>query len=138
MAAYGPRLANLAKTAKSVTLAGMQPRAETFPLEGVTIQVETVDSLIEGGQHLFVEHLLVVGESPDSWRSKNHQLMREAEKIGALRVFTARSNGRMFGYLMQHIAPSLQTSGVQTAVHGLFYASPLIPGLGRRLQRAAV
>ena len=53
-------------------------------------------------------------------------------------VLTARANGRMFGYLMTIVAPSLDAPDVIQGEHQIFFASPTIRGLGMRLQRAAL
>jgi len=55
-----------------------------------------------------------------------------------LQTMTARSNGRMFGYLMTVIGPSLDARDRLAGFHTIFFASPLIRGLGMKLQRAAL
>jgi hypothetical protein len=55
-----------------------------------------------------------------------------------MQIMTARCNGRMFGYLMTIIAPSLESEGLMSAVNTTFYASPEFNGLGIKLQRAAI
>jgi len=55
-----------------------------------------------------------------------------------LQITTARSNGRMFGYLMTIIGPSLASGTTTSATHTTFYADPSFPGLGLKLQREAL
>lgn len=83
----------------------------------------------------FVNHSAVVGEDLESFRTKNVPLMAGLQKGGSLRLLVARSNGKIFGYLMTLISPSLEQLGRTSAIHTLFYASPEFPGLGLRLQR---
>ena len=106
--------------------------------DGVTIQTETLDSLLEGGKTLFAEHCVAVGESPDAFLSKNISLYRAIETLGGLQITTARCNGRMFGYLLTVLAPSLECEGMISAVNTLFFASSEFRNLGIKLQRASV
>jgi len=136
MHAYQAPLAKLAAMAKQRTLAQMTPPPREP--DGVTIQQEPFEALFQDGRALFAEHSLQVGEAPDSYLSKNIPLMRVLEEIGAMQITTARSNGRMFGYLMAIISPSLESPEVTTGVHTLFFADRAFPGLGMKLQRASI
>lgn len=135
--AFRPALEKLASIAKHQTLAAMTLRPMREP-EGITFQAETLDSWIADGRSLFEEHCIRVGEAPDDWRAKNIPLMRRISENGGMQILSARSNGRMFGYLVSVIAPSLTSESVTSAVHTTFFAAPEFPGLGRKLQRAAV
>ena len=44
----------------------------------------------------------------------------------------------MFGYLISVIGPTLASDTNTMGVHTHFYASPLFPGLGRKLQNASI
>lgn len=107
------------------------------PLEGVEIAQEPLSMLIRDGEAIFAEHSLAVGERADSFRDKNIPLMREVEATGRLMITTARSNGRVFGYLMTVLSPTFESKTRTVGVHTLFFASASFPGLGMRLQRAA-
>ena len=106
--------------------------------QAVDIREESVDDVERDCQHLFREHCAAVGEHPDNWKNKNIPLMRKLHECGALQVMVGRSNGKAFGYLMTIIAPSLESTSRTSSQHGLFYASPSMPGLGLKLQRAAL
>jgi len=134
--AYEPQLTKLAKVVKHFTVANMSRRVKA-DLDGVTIQEEAFETFYRDGQSLFADHLIEVGEAPDNFINKNIPLMASLADMGAIRVFTARSNGRMFGYLMTLIAPSLEYRDRTTAIHTAVYASKLVPGLGMRMQRHA-
>lgn len=136
VAAYRGQLERLAKIAKHVTIAGMRRRV--VPPDGVTIQSERFDTFYRDGQALFAEHLVQVGEAPDAFLGKNLPLMSVLDEIGAMQITTARSNGRMFGYLMAIVSPSLESPAVTSAMHTTFYASREFPGLGMKLQRASI
>jgi hypothetical protein len=134
--AYGLALKRVGQAAKQETLARWARRP--FELaDGMVIEREPFDRFLADGKALFAEHSIAVGEPSDSYLSKNIPLMRSLEAVGNLAVTTARSNGRMFGYLMTIMAPSFESTKTRTAVHTTFYASPLFPGLGLKLQRAA-
>lgn len=104
---------------------------------GIVIQSESFDTFLEDGTKLFEQHCTLVGEKSSQWDKKNIPLMRKLYGAGALQVTTARSNGRMFGYLVSLISPSLVSKDVLSGVHTTFYADPSFPGLGLKLQRAA-
>ena len=135
--AYWPALEKLAKLAKHKMLTGLAIR-EPVVSDGMTLQCEDFDSWVAGGQKLFEEHCALVGEAPDNWANKNIPLMRRIYDAGAMQIMTARSNGRMFGYLMTLVSPSLEEEGRLSACNTTFFASPDAPGLGLRLQRAAL
>jgi GNAT superfamily N-acetyltransferase len=133
--AHQPQLEKLAKTAKHRILAGMARNSE---LDGVTFQHEPFVQFYRDAQPLFAEHLVQTDQSPDDHALKNLPMLQLLDDIGALQTMTARSNGRMFGYLMTIIAPSLDARDRLEALHTIFFASPLIRGLGMKLQYAAL
>lgn len=114
-----------------------------MPLDGsdgrqsaVTIQSEPYDDVLRDGVALFREHCLAVGEAADEYQRKNLPLMAHMDKLGMTIVLTARSNGRMFGYLMAIVGPSLEVIGRTVATQTLFFVSADAPGvmLGMQLQ----
>lgn len=133
--AYEPQLTKLAKMAKQATLAGMAREVE---IDGVTFQQEPFEQWYRDGKELFAEHLVRVGEAPDNHAFKNLPLLRGLDAAGALHITTARSNGRMFGYLATLVGPSLESVDGVWATNTFFYASPAIRGLGMKLQRASI
>ena len=135
--AYQPALAKVAAIAKHQTLAAMATREPVEP-EGITFQTETFDDWLDGAARLFDDHLVAVGEAPGNWQNKNIGLMQRIYDAGAMQIMTARCNGRMFGYLMTLVAPSLADENLTTATHTTFYADSAFPGLGLKLQRAAL
>ena len=135
--AYQPALDKVAAIAKHQTLASMATREPVEP-EGITFQTETFDDWLDGAARLFDDHLVAVGEAPGNWQNKNIGLMQRIYDAGAMQIMTARCNGRMFGYLMTLVAPSLADENLTTATHTTFYADSAVPGLGLKLQRAAL
>lgn len=135
--AYAPALDRVAALAKQKSLATMalQRSADT---DGVTIQCEDFDTWRRDGEALFKNHCLTVGEVPDQWERKNIPLMAKLYEAGAMQIMTARCNGRMFGYLMTLISPSLVSEGIVTGTNATFFADDQFPGLGMKLQRAAL
>lgn len=136
--AYQPALDKLAKVAKHRTIAALGQRLRAQSGDGLTFQVEGFDAWRRDGRSLFEEHCVLVGEPPDQWEKKNIAVMQALDGIGAMQITTARCNGRMFGYLMTLISPSLEEVGLMSAANTTFFASPLFPGLGLKLQRAAI
>lgn len=135
--AHAAQLMRLERVAKHQTLALMS-RAASNDLGGLTLQVEPFDAWLRDAEKLFNDHLVAVGEAPGDWQRKNIPLLRALDDLGAMQIMTARCNGRMFGYLMSVISPSLESPGVLSAQHATFYADPAFRGLGIRLQRAAI
>jgi hypothetical protein len=134
--AHADQLNRLARIVKQHTLARLGARPVS--INGMTFQQEAFDTFLQDGQRLFAEHLVQVGEAPDAAMTKNIPLMRALDAIGALQVTTARSNGRMFGYLMTVVGPSLESPERVEAMNATFYASKDAPGLGLKLQRASI
>jgi len=134
--AYQPQLEKLALTAKQRTLAAMVRKPAE--MDGVTIQAEPFDTFYQDGHGLFAEHLVQVGEAPDAFAEKNIELMQVLDRLGCMHIVTARSNGRMFGYLMSILSPSLEKRDLMTAVQTAFYVSPDFRGLGPKMQRWSI
>lgn len=106
--------------------------------DGMTFQEESLATFWRDAQRLFADHCAVVGERADEFRRKNLPLIERLSEAGALHIMTARSNGRMFGYLMTVLGPSLESADLQCAAQTIFYASSDARNLGLRLQRASV
>ena len=136
-AAYAPAMEKLASIAKHETIAAFAPEVNEPP-EGITFQTEDFDAWVQDADKLFDEHLVQVGETPGNWQNKNLPLMRGLDNVGAMQIMTARCNGRMFGYLMTLISPSLVSPDILSATNTTFFASPEFPGLGLKLQREAI
>ncbi len=134
--AHRPQLERVGRLAKQRILAKMSRRPVSS--DAMTFQQEPFDVVMADGCKLFEQHCIGVGEQPESWETKNLDLMRTLEQLGALYCTTARSNGRLFGYLMSIVSPALDSQTGVDAVQTLFFASPDAPGLGLKLQRASV
>jgi hypothetical protein len=135
MHAYAPQLTKLAAMLRQQTLVSLRSRP-VVPPEGMTFQIETIETAFRDAQPLIRNHRLAVGESPDG--QTNMPVFQRIEDVGALQIMTARSNGRMFGYLVTVVFPSLENTHDTSAMHSVFYASPDAPGLGMKLHRAAL
>lgn len=135
--AFRPQLDRLALVAKHQALAQMATREPIVPA-GFTFQAESFDAWERDAPGLFEAHCVLVGEAPSDWKGKNIPLMRGFYQRGAMQIMTARCNGRMFGYLMTLLTSSMASADLKSAVHTTFFASPDFPGLGMKLQRAAL
>lgn len=137
LAVSRPALDKLVAVAKHRSLAMMAGR-KTPDVAGVTFQQERFDEWFTGAEMLLREHCSQIGEAPDNHHRKNLRMLRLLDRIGAMQITTARSNGRMFGYLMTIVGPSLEDDAVTSAQALTFFASPDFPGLGIKLQRASL
>lgn len=133
--AHASQLAKLAKQAKHRILSFMSRPAE---IDGVTFQHEPFEQFYRDAKPLFAEHLVQTDQSPEDHIHKNLPVLQRLDEVGALQTMTARSNGRMFGYLMTVIGPSLDAQDRLAGFHMIFFASPDIRGLGMKLQRVAL
>jgi GNAT superfamily N-acetyltransferase len=104
--------------------------------DALTLSVEPFDKFYADAQKAFASHLAATDQVPDP-AFKNIELLRRMDDIGALQCVTARSNGRIFGYLMTVIGPSIDGADILSGIHVPFYADPSFPGLGMLLQRFA-
>lgn len=134
--AYKPALEKLAATATHKIMTELASRPVIS--DGMTFQTEDFDLWMRDAGHLFAEHCFQIGENPQNWQNKNIPLLKAMFDIGAVQITTARSNGRMFGYLVSLISPSLVSENIMSAINTAFFADPACPGLGMKLQRAAL
>jgi len=134
--AFRPQLDKVAGQAKHRIIAGMaRPVGE---VEGLTFQTESFDRWYSDAAPLFREHMVQTDQAVDDYTRKNLPLLRAIDELGMMQITTARSNGRMFGYIMAVIGPSLDSPDKTEALFLPFFASKDAPGVGRRLQRASI
>lgn len=140
MHAHGPQLTKLAGIAKWHELNEFAKRP-AIEAHDITITEERFDEVYPDllSQRVSWAHEVSVDEPPDYHHTEqNVALFRQLDSVGKLQCMVARSNGRVFGYLMTCIGPGFGIAANKTvSEHLWFYASPHFPGLGRRLQIAA-
>ena len=134
--AHLPQLEKLAKIAKRRCIASMT--REPHEIDGVTFQHEPFRQFWRDVTPLITEHAVEAGEAPDYPETFNVPLLEKLDDLGMLQTMTARLNGRMFGYLMSIVEPTIEAPDLIQGQHTIFYASPDMPGIGMRLQRAAL
>ena len=135
--AFGPQLVKFGEIAAHDMRANLALRRQEPP-EGMTFQEETFERWRADGIRLFEKHCVEVDEAPSSHFGKNWDLMQQCAEAGNMQIVTARSNGRMFGYLMTLLAPSMEEPGRRSAIHTTFFADGCAPGTGLKLQRFAL
>jgi hypothetical protein len=135
--AYAPQIEKMAQIATSSIRASLM-RRPVVSHDGMTFAVEPFETWRQDGAALFERHCIAVDEAPGAHWGKNWNLMQSLAERGALQVVTARANGRMFGYLMTVISPSLEDGARLSAIETTFYASSDAPGIGMKLQRTAL
>ena len=109
-----------------------------FDPDSVTICEEPFADVWRDSKAIREEHIEEIGAREGVPLDVNNDLFERLDSVGALLSMTARSNGRMFGYLLTIIGPSLENPlhvvGTQTA----FFVSKHMRGLGPKLQRASM
>jgi hypothetical protein len=135
--AYLPALLKLARAARQRELVTM--RRPATPPTGFEIEEEDFETWFRDAPALFREHMIATDQDVDDYQAKNWPLMRKLASIGAMQIITARSNGRMFGYLMSIFGPSMDAQDRTEALHLPFFVSKDCPGgLGMKLQTASI
>lgn len=135
--AHEAQLNRLAKIARHKVVSVISGKSNTSQ-DGITFQREPFREFYRDAKHLFEEHLVQTGQSPDDHSRKNIAFFQALDDIGVLHVFTSRSNGRMFSYLVSVISPSLDSPHETLAEQTIFFADPVFPGLGMKTQNAAI
>jgi len=133
--AHEAQINKMTKTAKHRCIVAMDRKPRD--IDGMTYQHEPFETFWHDAAPLLAEHAVRAGEAPDYPLSFNLPLLRALDAHGMLQTMTARMNGRVFGYLMTIVGPSIEAPDLIEGQHTIFYASPDAPGVGLRLQRAA-
>lgn len=133
---HAPQLEKLRRLARHEILRTFR---RPIALDGVTFQQEPLAQAYTdiGGMRLMSDECVMLGEYPEAWHHMNIPLLERLEAVGRLHIYTARSNGRMFGYVVSAIGEAFHACGQLEAEQVSFFADPGWPGLGRKLQRAA-
>lgn len=135
--AFKPQIDKLAAQATQQVRGALMARPGRCA-DGMTIQIEPFADAYRDGVALFNEHLVQTDQHPDDYLKKNAPLLQRLDESGHLQVVTARQNGRMFGYMVTVITPSLDSETVTMAQQTTFFASADFPGLGLKMERASV
>lgn len=133
--AYAQQTEKLRRMARHEVLRGFRRPVE---LDGVTFQQELLWDAFRDGVQAMSDECVMLGEQPEAWRQMNMPLLDRLEQKGALHIYTARSNGRMFGYVVTALGEAFHALDQVEAEQVSFYADPGWPGLGRKLQHAAI
>ena len=134
--AYKPQLERLAAIARQKSLTLLSANAVSTGQE-LTLEFESFRNSLNDGQLAMKEHCVAVGEHPGNYINKNLDLLQRYEDSGALQVTVAKSNGRIFGYLVTIIGESLESPGRLSGCHTAFYGSSDYAGIGLKLHRKA-
>lgn len=134
LAAHAPQVEKMRRLARHETLRRFRRPVE---LNGVTFQQEPLGVALRDAGLLMSDECVMLGEFPEAWRGMNVPLLERLDANGVLYVYTARSNGKMFGCLVSAIGESFYARDQLEAEQVWFFADPSWPGLGRKLQHAA-
>lgn len=128
------RLNNIARQ-KSLTILNSKRTDHNHDLE---FDFVSFKEFINNGQISLEQHCSEIGEDPENYLNKNLDLLQKLDDIGSLQVTVAKSNGKIFGYLISIISESLEVPGRLAACHTAFFGSSDYPGIGLKLQRKAL
>lgn len=133
-----PQLGRLAASANHQMKADLVSKPPAKINDGLEIKEESFVNSFPDAEGLVESHCLAIGQAADEWTRNNIPLFQMMDETGCLQVLTARANGKMFGYLVSILGPSMESQSDRSATHTLFYASQEWPGAGLRLQREAL
>lgn len=136
--AHRPQVEKLRRMARHEMLRGLRRPTE---INGVSFQQEGLHEAFadRDGQRLMSDECAGLGEYPEAWEHMNIPLLARLEEMGNLHIYTARTgNGRMAGYVVSAIGEAFHALGQAEAEQVSFYADTDFPGLGRKLQHAAI
>ena len=137
-AAYAPQLKKAAEQAAVATFADLSRRkfALNVPAEFSVVDLE--EARRAGiAEQMGSEHTAYVGEGAHGYFEKNQDELGRAAAAGNLHVVLARQQGRPVGYMLIHLTDSNEVPGSRTATVYTAYASPALPGLGRKMYQFA-
>lgn len=140
MIAYNNQLIKLGKIIKHQTIKTMREsslRRTLIDRDDLVFEQMPMNEFLAEAHELLSEHQVKIGAAPDEWTQKNLALLSTIYELDGGRITVARCNGKIFGYIIAIISPRFDKPDSRMAMHTIFYASPNIPGLGLRLQRAS-
>jgi hypothetical protein len=134
--AHAPQIEKLRLLARHEMLRQFRRPVE---LDGIVFQQETLAEVMPDLGGPAGDECVALGEAPEVWpQLMNMPLLRRLEAGGGLHIMTARSNGRMFGYLVSALGEAFHAEHQIEAEQAWFFADPSWPGLGRKLQHASI
>lgn len=132
---YRAQIDKLAQQATHTSRAKLFAKRIPPILDGMELSVEPFRTFHADATKLYESHLVATGQHPNDHLHKNIDLFTKLDDLGNLQTLVARCNGRMFGYLVSVLGPSLEAPGMISALHTIFYCDPMAKGLVLRLQR---
>jgi GNAT superfamily N-acetyltransferase len=104
----------------------------------VVYGLERIEDVLEEIRPLLATHWEEIAHYRDLPLDPDWDKYRATEERGALRIFTARIEGRMVGYLIYIVTPGLHYRSTLQATQDIYFVVPEHRGgLGRRLLRFA-
>jgi hypothetical protein len=134
--AYGSQTEKLRQTVQQLSLDKLH-RGPGFLPSGMTISEEPFDAYFPGALDEIRRHSVEIGEGADYPDQMNFEMMKAHADAGCLQTVIARSNGRVFGYLLTVLQPCFVDKGISAAHHTSVWASSEFRGLGLRMYRVS-
>ena len=107
-------------------------------LDSIVIREERFAEAWRDSEPLRAEHVAEIGPRDGVPLDVNVPIFEKLDQMGMLQTMTVRSNGRVFGYLVTIIGPSLENAQLTVGTQTAFYISQDFRGAGIRLQRASL
>jgi GNAT superfamily N-acetyltransferase len=104
----------------------------------VTFQLEAWETFWRDGQDLFIAHHREAGPVEGMPFNPHEKAASTLDHMGVLQILTARCDGKMVGYLLFYIEPSLESKDVLLGIQSAFYVVPQQRGIGPMLHAFAV
>ena len=107
----------------------------------ITYQVETLDECLDDIQPLLEAHYQEICSHPDLLvLDPNYDKYRDLERLGVLRICTARHGDELIGYFISLITPHLHYQQTTYAFNDILYLDPAHRGgrTGYQLFEAAI
>lgn len=133
-----PAMQQLADNVKGELLCDLTLKASNGVM---TVGLETDPdffSVVSDSRFAITAHLANVGDGLVAEEAKDWALMAKAYAEGRLQIVNAKVNGKVVGYLLTLVSPSVEQAGKLTAVDLAFYASPHWTGAGRAMERESI
>ena len=134
--AYAKQTENVRQAARQKMLSDMH-RNEGFVPDSLTISEEPFESYFPGALDKIREHAVEINEGADYPDQMNFEFMKQHADAGLLQTVIARSNGRVFGYLLTVLQPCFLDKSMRAAHHTSVWASSDARGVSQRMYRVA-
>jgi hypothetical protein len=137
-AGHDPQLRRLAALCREESIRSIRENSRPPDRSAITIQEEKFDDFWRDGQALFAAHAAEAGGRDGVTLDLNVPLAADLEARSAAQIITARHQGRMVGYVISVIGPSLEDKSLVVANQMPIFVVREFRGIGGRLERFSI